>query len=175
NPKNVLDSGIHSKVDNPMMQQTNRKGLQAGALAEAAGVSPDTIRHYEKIGVLAKAPRTQGGYRVYPQSAVERGLSVQRALRIGLTLGELAEVLKTRDAGGVPCRRVYEIATVKLERIRTDIQDLQRMEKYLKTVLSDWGRRIRRSGSGQQLHLLHSLTASPRKWGKNKLTRRKKP
>jgi hypothetical protein len=61
-----------------MVQQTNRKGLHAGALAKAAGVSPDTIRHYEKIGVLTRAPRTQGGYRVYPQSAVERVLSVHR-------------------------------------------------------------------------------------------------
>jgi DNA-binding transcriptional MerR regulator len=160
-----------------MMQQMNRKGLHAGALAKAAGVSPDTIRHYEKIGVLTRAPRTQGGYRVYPQSAVERVLSVQRALRIGFTLGELAEVLKTRDAGGVPCRRVYEIATGKLERIRTDIQDLQRLEKYLKTVLSDWSRRIRRSRSEQQLHLLHSLTGTAKNsWDRtNKLTRRKKP
>ena len=79
------------------------KGLRSGALAKAAEVSPDTIRHYEKIGVLPRAARTVSGYRIYPASAVERVLVVQRALRIGFTLAELADVLRARDAGGAPC------------------------------------------------------------------------
>jgi DNA-binding transcriptional MerR regulator len=65
---------------------------------------------------------------------VERVLVVQRALRIGFTLAELADVLKARDKGGVPCRRVYKIANEKLEGISTDIQALKRMEKYLKAL-----------------------------------------
>ena len=140
-----------------MVQRNTSEGLRSGALAEAAGVSPDTVRHYERIGVLPKAARTSSGYRVYPQSAVERVLVVQRALRIGFTLSELAEVLQARDAGGVPCRRVYQIASEKLKGIRTDIQTLRRMEKYLKTVLAEWGVQMRRTPPGQKAHLLHSL------------------
>ena len=69
-----------------MVQSGGSKGLRSGCLAKAAGVSPDTIRHYERIGVLPRASRTEAGYRVYPASAVERVLVVQRALRIGFTL-----------------------------------------------------------------------------------------
>src|SRR5438093_1300593 len=105
-----------------MVQQ---KALRTGPLANAAGVSPDTIRHYERIGVLPVAARTESGYRVYPPGAVERVLVVQRALRIGFTLAELADVLKARDADSAPCRRVYELATKKLEGIRTDIATLR--------------------------------------------------
>src|SRR5882672_12882848 len=96
-------------------------GLRSGAVAKAAGVSPDTIRHYEKIGILPRATRTESGYRIYPSNSAERVLVVQRALRIGFTLAELAEVLKARDAGGAPCQRVYDLAKEKLKGITADI------------------------------------------------------
>jgi DNA-binding transcriptional MerR regulator len=133
--------------------------LRSGSLAKATGVSPDTIRHFEKIGVLPKAVRTEAGYRLYPESAVERVLVVQRALRIGFTLSELSEVLRTRDAGGTPCRRVYEIARSRLVGIKADIKALKRTEKYLAQVLADWGKKLQKSAPGQKSHLLHSLTA----------------
>lgn len=143
-----------------MVQQNIGRGLRSGSLAKAVGVSPDTIRHYEKIGVLPKALRTEAGYRVYPESAVERVRVVQRALRIGFTLAELAEVLKARDAGAAPCRRVWEIAQQKLTGIAADIAALKRTKKYLKEVLSDWEDRMRRAGPGQKSHLLHSLAGA---------------
>jgi DNA-binding transcriptional MerR regulator len=141
-----------------MVQSRRSQTLYSGALARAAAVSPDTIRHYERIGVLPQASRTQSGYRVYPASALERVLVVQRALRIGFTLAELAEVLKARDAGGAPCRRVYQLAQVKLKGIEADIEALKRTQRYLKKVLSDWQQRIQGAGSGQKSHLLYSLT-----------------
>lgn len=141
-----------------MMQRSTATRLLPGALAKITGVSPDTIRHYEKIGVLPKASRTESGYRIYPESAVERVHVVQRALRIGFTLAELAEVLKSRDAGGVPCQRVYELAHEKLKGIAADINALKRTERYLTKVLSDWEQRIQRAGPGHKSHLLHSLT-----------------
>jgi DNA-binding transcriptional MerR regulator len=122
------------------------KGLRSGTLAKAAEVSPDTIRHYEKIGVLPRASRTASGYRVYPASAVERVLVVQRTLRIGFTLAELADVLKARDAGGAPCHRVYELAQGKLKTIEADIEALKRTKRYLQRVLVDWEERTQRAG-----------------------------
>jgi DNA-binding transcriptional MerR regulator len=141
-----------------MVQSSRSTPLRSGALAKAAGVSPDTIRHYEKIGVLPRAARTESGYRVYPTSAVERVLVVRRALRIGFTLAELAEVLQARDAGGAPCRRVYQLAQGKLKGIEADIEALKRTQRYLKKVLSDWEQRIQHARPGQKSHLLHSLT-----------------
>jgi DNA-binding transcriptional MerR regulator len=140
------------------MVQRGNATFHSGELAKATGVSPDTIRHYERIGVLPKAVRSASGYRVYPESAVERVHVVQRALRIGFTLSELAEVLKARDAGGAPCQRVFELAQQKLVAIRTDIAALKRTESYLEKVLGDWKGRVRRAGRGQKAHLLHSLT-----------------
>src|SRR5262249_49848301 len=159
-----------------MVQSSDRRTLRSGSLAKATGVSADTIRHYERIGVLPKAARTDSGYRMYPHSAVERVLVVQRALRIGFTLAELADVLKARDAGGVPCRRVYEMAMEKLKGLRTDIQILKRMEKYLLTVLSDWEGRMRSARPGQKSHLLYSLGDAVQSSGelKNKFPRKRK-
>jgi DNA-binding transcriptional MerR regulator len=148
-----------------MVQSGGSKTLRSGALAKSAGVSPDTIRHYEKIGVLPRASRTQAGYRVYPASAVERVLVVQRALRIGFTLAELAEVLQARDAGGVPCRHVYQLAQDKLKGIEADIEALKRTRRYVKKVLCDWEQRIQSAGSGEKSHLLYSLTDAVRKAG----------
>jgi DNA-binding transcriptional MerR regulator len=132
--------------------------LRSGELAKATGVSADTIRHYERIGVLPRAVRNTSGYRLYPQSAVERVRVAQRALRIGFTLAELAVVLKARDAGGAPCLKVFGLAQQKLAGIKTDIAALKQTERYLDRVLTDWKSRVRGTGRGQQAHLLHSLT-----------------
>lgn len=82
---------------------------------------------------------------------------VQRALRIGFTLAELAEVLKARDAGGAPCRRVYQLAQEKLKGIEADLEALKRTRRYVKKVLADWERRTESAGPGQQSYLLYSL------------------
>ncbi len=134
--------------------------LRSGSLAKATGVSPDTIRHYERIGVLPEASRTESGYRIYPESAIERVLAAQRAIRIGFTLAELADIFQACDAGRVPCHRVYEMAETKLDGIRADIDALQRTEKSLQAVLADWKERMVRAGAGKKAHLLHSLTAA---------------
>jgi len=149
----------------PMVQSSDFKPLRSGDLAKAAGVSPDTIRHYEKIGVLRQAARTESGYRLYPASAVERVLVVQRALRIGFTLAELADVLKARDAGGVPCRRVYQHAQEKLKGIEADIEALRLTGRYVRKVLADWEQQIQSAGPGQQSHLLYSLGDAVKKAG----------
>jgi len=160
-----------------MLQNSGPKILYCGALAKAAGVSPDTIRHYERIGVLPRASRTESGYRVYPASALERVLVVQRALRIGFTLAELAEVLKARDAGGAPCRRVYQLAQEKLKGIEADIEALKLTRRYVQKVLADWERRTQRAGPGQQSHLLYSLSDAVKNAGtpSSQFRRRNRP
>jgi len=142
-----------------MVQQ---KTLRSGSLAHATGVSPDTIRHYERVGVLPEAARTQAGYRIYPEAAIERVLVVRRALRVGFSLRELAEVFKVRDKGGTPCRRVYQLAEEKLRSVEENIKVLNRTAKYLKTILCDWEQRMERAGPNQKANLLHSLSEAPK-------------
>jgi DNA-binding transcriptional MerR regulator len=104
-------------------------------------------------------------------------LVVQRALRIGFTLAELAEVLKARDAGGAPCHRVYQLAQQKLKDIEADLEALKRTKRYLKKVLADWEERIQRTGAGQKSHLLYSLGDAALKSGAlaNQFRRKKRP
>jgi MerR family copper efflux transcriptional regulator len=158
-----------------MVKRVGVTGLHSGEIAKSTGVSPDTIRHYEKIGVLPRAFRTESGYRLYPESAIERVLVVQRALRIGFTLAELADVLKARDAGGVPCQRVHKLAREKLKSVSAEIAVLKKTEKYLRQVVSDWKQRMRRTSPGQRSNLLHSLTTAGNGNPKATQFRRKKP
>jgi MerR family transcriptional regulator, copper efflux regulator len=148
-----------------MVKSSGSKALRSGDLAKAVGVSPDMIRHYEKIGILPRASRTKSGYRLYSTSAVERVLVVQRALQIGFTLAELAEVLKARDAGGVPCGRVYQLAQQKLKGIEADIVALKLTRRYVRKVLEDWAQRTQSAGPRQQSHLLYSLSGAVKNAG----------
>src|ERR1700686_1293277 len=135
----MLDSGMHSRVHTDFMKHESAgTTLRSGALAKATGMSPDSIRHYERIGILPRALRTDSGYRLYPENAIERVRVVQRALRIGFTLAELSDILKTRDAGGAPCHRVYALTTEKLSAVQKDLRILKKTEKDLKSLLADW-------------------------------------
>lgn len=175
--KNTLTPECVQGLILPMVHSSGAKALRSGDLAKATGVSPDTIRHYERIGVLPRASRTDSGYRLYPAAAVKRILVVQRALRIGFTLAELAEVLKARDAGGVPCHRVYKLAQEKLKGIEANIEALKITRRYVRKVLADWEQRTESAGPGQQSHLLYSLTDAAKNVGTppDRLRRKNRP
>jgi MerR family transcriptional regulator, mercuric resistance operon regulatory protein len=112
---------MHSRVDTESVMATN---LKSGDVARLAGLSADTLRHYEKRGLLPKALRTEGGYRLYPPETLDRLRTIQSALRVGFKLSELADFLKERSAGGAPCKRVAEVASHKLEALDGQIADL---------------------------------------------------
>jgi DNA-binding transcriptional MerR regulator len=103
-----MHSGVSTEVG---MTNDEKYGLwRSGALARAAGVSADTLRHYEKMGLLPPPERTPAGYRLYPPDTLARVQLIQSAVRVGFTLAELAEVLKQRRSGGAPCPKVAELA-----------------------------------------------------------------
>jgi DNA-binding transcriptional MerR regulator len=134
--------------------------MRSGELAQLSGVSTDTLRHYERIGVLAKAPRTQSGYRQYPPSALDRVRLVRRAISVGFTLEELARVLRIRDKGGAPCRQVRDLALSKLEEVERRLEELVLVRDHLQMLLKDWDDRLARTAPGQRAGLLDSLGRS---------------
>lgn len=138
-----------------MSQKSN---LQSGALAKAAGVSTDTLRHYERLGVLKKPPRTDGGYRLYPPEAVDRVLLVRDALASGFTLRELTSILRVRDAGGAPCRQVAELAHEKVNKLDAQIAQLTRLRDSLKLTAKEWDRRLKKTPAFERANLLESLS-----------------
>jgi DNA-binding transcriptional MerR regulator len=90
--------------------------MRSGQLARLIRVSPDTVRHYERLGLLSAPPRTSNGYRDYPPQAVERVRLIRRALSAGFSLPELKTILRIRDQGGVPCQRVRVMANPSCNR-----------------------------------------------------------
>jgi DNA-binding transcriptional MerR regulator len=131
--------------------------MQSGELSRLAGVSSDTLRHYERLGILPKPPRTNGGYRAYPASSLDRVRLIQNALKVGFSLPELVTVLKMRDRGEAPCRRVRDIAVRKLEDLRQQIRDLMRMRDQLERIVEDWDARLTGTTQGKQARLLENL------------------
>ena len=131
--------------------------LRTSEVARLAGVSPDTIRLYERRGLLARPRRTANGYRQYPPAAAERVRLVRRALAIGFTLAELRLILVARDSGQAPCRAVRTLAAEKLEALETRLEDLRRLRDQIRRVLRDWDARLARTPRGERAGLLHAL------------------
>jgi DNA-binding transcriptional MerR regulator len=134
-------------------------GLRIGEVARRTGLSPDSIRHYERLGLIPTAPRSVGGLRLYPESAVRRVQVVQAALAVGFTLRELASAFAERRAGRPPCRRVHALARTKLAEVERRIEDLQRLQEALSRTLRDWDMRLDR-GEGPA-GLLDALADAP--------------
>lgn len=135
--------------------------LRSGELAELAGVSRDTLRHYELKGVLPRPLRGHNGYRQYPAETLQRVQMVRRALSVGFTLDELARVLKVRDAGGAPCEEVRKMAAQKLLNVHNQLRELTELRDDLQKTLHDWDTRLARRGKGKQANLLESLSTDP--------------
>ena len=110
-------------------------GLTIGRLAKAAGVGIETVRYYQKLGLLpAAAPVVQGqAFRHYPVEAVERIRFVKRAQGLGFSLDEIGQLLQLND--GTERARVRQLARSRLDNVRDKILDLQRIETALAHLL----------------------------------------
>ena len=131
--------------------------MRSGELAKLTGVSTDTLRHYERMHVLARPPRTSAGYRRYPPEAADRVRLVRRAIAIGFSLAELARILHVRDHGGAPCRQVHALAIEKLAQLDRQISDLVALRDQLRSIVEQWGKRLNRTPEGQRAGLLEAL------------------
>lgn len=134
--------------------------LSAGELARRAGVSADTIRYYERKGVIAPPPRGANGYRRYPEQALDRVQLIRRALGLGLTLDDLAGVLRVRDRGGIPCGRVRGLAAAKLEEVEARLRELSTLCNNLRATLQAWDAHLAKTPAGKRAGLLDSIPAA---------------
>ncbi len=105
--------------------------LAIGALSRRTGVNIETIRFYERIGILPKPPRTQGGHRVYSQGHLKRLSFVRRSRELGFTLDEVRGLLELVDGGRYTCAEVKTITLNHLTDIRHKIADLRRLVRTL--------------------------------------------
>lgn len=105
--------------------------MRIGELSEESGVPTKTIRYYEEIGVLPPPPRSSSGYRDYDAEAASRLGFIRAAQSVGLSLGEIREVLAVRDKGQQPCVHVTGLIEQHAADLAERIAALQRMQQDL--------------------------------------------
>jgi DNA-binding transcriptional MerR regulator len=128
--------------------------MRSGQLARQSGVSTDTLRHYERIGLLPLPHRTAGNYREYPPTSQQRVKLIRRALAIGFSLAELKTILAVRDKGGAPCRHVRDLLRSKIHNLDQQIKNLVSLRAEIYRLSRVWDKRLRRTKPGQVARLL---------------------
>ena len=105
--------------------------MRIGELAALAGVSTKTLRYYEEIDLLPRAERSPSGYRRYTPELLERLSFIRAAQAVGLTLGEIREVVSFRDGGEPPCAQVLKLIERRRGELDVRIGELQGLRSEL--------------------------------------------
>jgi DNA-binding transcriptional MerR regulator len=104
--------------------------------AAEAGVSPDTLRYYERLGLLAPPERTASGYRVYDARATERVRFIKGAQRVGLRLADIKDLLEIRDRGACPCGHTRTLVEERIGEVDAELRRLEALRRELDQMLS---------------------------------------
>ncbi len=110
--------------------------LTVGKLAKIAGINLETIRYYERIGLLPQPARTESGYRIYGETDIKRLFFIKRAKELGFTLREINELLELRIKSQRKCGDVKRIAKNKIADIDRKIKDLEKLKSVLQKLVS---------------------------------------
>ena len=129
-----------------------------GELASAAGISCDTVRHYERKGVIARPKRAANGYRLYPAETLERVQTVRRALAVGFTLDELARLFRERDKGNPPCQAARDLASAKLADLERHLKEMLVLRQTLRAIAKNWDARLSETANGNPALLLETIS-----------------
>lgn len=108
-----------------------RGALSIGELARTAGCNLETVRYYERIGLMQAPPRTRGGHRLYETGAVRRLAFIRRARELGFAIDDIRSLLGLVDRQVVKCGEVLAITDHQLQAVRAKIGDLKRLERVL--------------------------------------------
>lgn len=112
--------------------------LLIGELARESGVTPDTVRFYERASLLAAPARTAAGYRVYDSAALDRIRFIKRAQKLGFTLDQIRQILSLRGNRPATCQCVLRMAEVSLVAVEAKLRDLQTFRDALTKNLTQW-------------------------------------
>ena len=117
------------------------KPLRIGEVAARAGLNPRTLRFYEAAGLLSPPSRGENGYRLYPPETVDLLGFIKAAQGLGLTLGEIKEIITIRRRGRPTCIHVRELLEAKTKELDRKLRDLMALRRQIRHSLSAWGRR----------------------------------
>ena len=139
--------------------ETEGTSLTIGKLASAAGVGVETLRFYEREGLLPKPPRKRSGYRQYPADAVARVQFIRRAKELGFTLKEIQELLELRIDPDKSCADVRALARAKIVDVEEKMADLGR----IKAALANLARACRGKGPTSECPILEAIAKEERR------------
>ena len=111
-------------------------GLTISELAKNAGVNIETIRYYERLGLISEPPRTESGYRIFSPEVIQRIRFIKRSQDLGFSLSEINKLLTLTESEGFSCWEVRQFASQKLEEIELKIRDLQNIKSVLRDLSS---------------------------------------
>ncbi len=114
--------------------QTASSSLRIGAVAGLAGIGVETVRFYEKRGLIDTPPRESSGYRAYPADVVDRLRFIRRTKDLGFSLREIRELLQLRRASDVRCDEVCDRVSGKIEEIDRRIREMKRIRRALQKM-----------------------------------------
>src|SRR5712672_780363 len=118
-----------------MGAKTVSQPANIGQVARDTGLSIDTIRFYEKQGLLKRSARTEGGFRLFGSHDIQRLKFVRKAQELGFSLGEIRELLILQEDHVPACAHVKELLDRKLAAVEQKIEELQNLERSLKSAL----------------------------------------
>ena len=122
---------------------SGKQTFTIGELASRSGLTPDALRYYEKLGIIAAAPRTTGGFRVYTVQVLERLRFIKQAQLHGLTLAEIRELLRLDHRHGAnQCREVRALLQRKLADLDVRLNELQEFRRTLDEYLERCNRTL---------------------------------
>jgi MerR family copper efflux transcriptional regulator len=132
----TLDSIVNSRL---YTEHVN-KDLRIGEVARRSGIGVETLRFYEKSGLLSPAGRTASGYRLYAPGIFERLDFIRKAQSVGFALDEIARLIRESEEGRRPCAEVRRLASDKLSALDKRIAQLTRYRAELAETLDAWER-----------------------------------
>lgn len=118
---------------------TKARGLTIGQLAKTTGVNLETVRYYERIGLMVSPDRTESGHRVYDQKAVRHLAFVRRARELGFSIADIRALLTLAAPGHNSCAEVKDVASAHLVSVQTKLVDLAKLETILSRTIAQCG------------------------------------
>ena len=128
-----------------------------GEAARLCGVSADTLRYYERAGLIEPAERTASGYRRFTTETITRVRQIRKALLLGFRLRELAEIFTVRKRGGAPCRNAIAILEKRLGETEMRLEQLAATRRLMSETLEDWRAMLTLTGGGHPARLIDRL------------------
>ncbi len=120
-----------------MVRITKTRAFGIGELSRETGVNIETIRYYERIGIMPEPGRTAGGNRSFGDNHLKRLSFIKRSRELGFSIEEIRALLEMVDRDDICCSDVHDLAVFHINTIRKKISDLKRLEKVLKNMASE--------------------------------------